>query len=279
MAEDTGESKEVRLAFRLGYLGSFFAGSQFQPDQRTVEGEIIAACQRAGLFSDRKSARFSLSGRTDRGVHARSQILAFSTINPERAIKALNGQLPPDIWVTAWSSVNPEFYPRYDVLQRTYRYYYTAMPQDLHKMRSTADKFLGYHDFSCFARVETGKNPVISINEIRIEECECWCWLTVSAWGFLWHMVRCIATSLLMVSEGSLSELEICRLLEGTCKNKVRPAPPDGLILWDVKTDLDWNEIPLPERKQTFIYNSALEHLLISKIYSIIMNQENNLNL
>ena len=94
MAENPGESQEVRLAFRIGYLGTGFYGSQFQPDQRTVEGEITAACLRAGLIDDRTEARLSLAGRTDRGVHARCQILSFTTGRPDRAVRALNGQLP-----------------------------------------------------------------------------------------------------------------------------------------------------------------------------------------
>jgi len=274
MAEDSGEGQEVRVAFRLGYIGTGFAGSQFQPDQRTVEGEIIAACVRAGLISDRKISRLALSGRTDRGVHARSQIMAFSTKYPERAVRALNGQLPPDIWVSSWSRVDPGFYPRYDVMQRTYRYYFPFIPENIENIRALSMSFLGCHDFSCFARVEPGKNPVISVDDIRIEICAGWCWLTITAWGFLWHMVRSIANALLMVSEGSLSESALSKLLDGKCHNKVKPAPPDGLILWDVKADIVWREIPLPRLKRSYLNQNALDHLLFSKIYSLLLEKE-----
>jgi len=67
----------VRLAFRLSYLGSRFFGSQQQAASRTVEGEFIAACKRLSLFDDWREAGFLSAGRTDRGVHARGQVIAF----------------------------------------------------------------------------------------------------------------------------------------------------------------------------------------------------------
>ncbi|MCG7854592.1 MAG: tRNA pseudouridine(38-40) synthase TruA, partial [Methanoregulaceae archaeon] len=76
----------MRLAFRTAYLGDRFYGSQVQAEERTVEGEFIAACQRMELFTDPRDARFLAAGRTDRGVHAKSQVYAFTTLFPERAI-------------------------------------------------------------------------------------------------------------------------------------------------------------------------------------------------
>ena len=34
-------NQSVRLAFRIGYLGDAYHGSQIQPDVRTVQGELI----------------------------------------------------------------------------------------------------------------------------------------------------------------------------------------------------------------------------------------------
>jgi Pseudouridylate synthase len=87
MAEDPGQTSQVRLAFQIGYIGTGSFGSQYQPDRRTIEGEIEAACIRAGIITNRQESRLALSGRTDRGVHARCQILALSTSNPDRAIR------------------------------------------------------------------------------------------------------------------------------------------------------------------------------------------------
>jgi tRNA pseudouridine38-40 synthase len=83
----------MRLAFRLSYLGSRFYGSQMQASERTVEGEFVAACQRLSLFSDWREAGFQFAGRTDRGVHARGQVAAFTTAEPERAQAVINTQV------------------------------------------------------------------------------------------------------------------------------------------------------------------------------------------
>ena len=92
--DNTSGSPPVRLAFRVSYLGSGFYGSQMQVDRRTVEGEFVAACVRLSLFDDWRKAGFLFAGRTDRGVHACGQVAAFSTTEPERAVHAINTQLP-----------------------------------------------------------------------------------------------------------------------------------------------------------------------------------------
>ncbi|MDD1724634.1 MAG: tRNA pseudouridine(38-40) synthase TruA [Methanospirillum sp.] len=280
MAENPGEGQEVRLAFRIGYLGTAFYGSQYQPDQRTVEGEITAACLRAGLIGDRTEARLALSGRTDRGVHARCQILSFTTNNPERAVRALNGQFPPDIWATSWTEVHPGFYPRYDVINRTYRYYFGMVPGDVCLMKDAAALFTGVHDFSCFARIEPGKIPVKTIDRIGIFRDDSWCWLEITAQSFLWHMVRCIASSLLSVAGRTLTCRDLEILLEGTCKNKVKPAEPDGLILWDVTTDLAWKSMPIPGLKKERLRREAMHLHLMGRIHDLLYpdKEENSLS-
>lgn len=269
MAENPGTSAPVRLAFRIGYIGSSFSGSQYQPDKRTVEGEIESACKRAGVIESRKESRLALSGRTDRGVHARCQILAFSTKKPDLAIRALNGQLPPDIWATFWSYAPQDFYPRYDVLNRTYRFYFAKIPPDISAMQTAATLFLGKHDFTCFARIEEGKSPLKSIDTIEIHRDESHCWIEITAVSFLWHMVRCIATALFSVSNGEITTDKLQKYLTGACTNKIKPAPPDGLILWDVECPLEWSEMTIPGLKSRKIGEKADYHLLMSKVYSL----------
>lgn len=272
MAEDPGTNTQVRLAFQIGYIGTSFSGSQFQPDKRTIEGEIEAACLRAGLITSRKNSKLALSGRTDRGVHARCQILAFSTTKPDLAVRAINGQLPPDIWVNSWSYAPPGFYPRYDVLSRTYRFYYSQIPPDIQAMKEAASLFLGTHDFSCFARIEPGKNPVKTIDKIELHTDGTSFWLEITANSFLWHMVRCIASALLSIGDKSMTIPELSRFFEGSCTNKIKPAPPDGLVLWEVKTDLSWQSMTLPGLKTRKIRERTDYHLLIGKVYTLLMS-------
>lgn len=271
MAEDQGQTTPVRLAFQIGYIGTSFFGSQYQPDKRTVEGEIESACIRAGVITNRHESHLALSGRTDRGVHARCQVLAFSTRRPERAIRALNGQLPPDIWVTSWGYVPKRYHPRYDVINRTYRFYFSYMPSNIPAMKKAALLLLGKHDFSCFSRIEPGKNPEKTIDRIEVVCDDSGCWLEVTAQSFLWHMVRSIAGALLSISEGDLTMCDIELYLARNCKNKIKPAPPEGLILWNVTTDLKWQEMNLPGLKTRRLARQAEEALLLGKVYSLLV--------
>src|SRR5512140_1942353 len=63
-----------RFAATVSYDGSEFAGSQVQPNARTVQGGLETAAQ--ALFGS--PTRIELAGRTDAGVHARGQVAAFS---------------------------------------------------------------------------------------------------------------------------------------------------------------------------------------------------------
>ncbi len=63
----------MKFAFKIAYFGDNFHGSQFQPDQRTVEGEVIAALRRLGV----ENPRLRSAGRTDAGVHAYGQVISF----------------------------------------------------------------------------------------------------------------------------------------------------------------------------------------------------------
>ena len=178
---------QVKLAFRVAYRGDNFNGSQMQPGLRTVEGEFIAACIRLGLFEDWRKARFAASGRTDRGVHATGQVFSFLTGIPDRAVSALNYQLPPDCWCTGYAVVEPGFHPRYDAKYRTYRYFFREQDLDAPRMETAAMLFQGNHDFSGFARVDK-KKPERKVLAASIGIDNGVLFLEITAESFLWHM-------------------------------------------------------------------------------------------
>ncbi|HWQ68148.1 MAG TPA: tRNA pseudouridine(38-40) synthase TruA [Methanospirillum sp.] len=272
MAEVQETDRPVRLAFRIGYLGTGFFGSQFQPDHRTVEGEIIAACTRAGLIQDRQSFRLAFSGRTDRGVHARSQIIAFTTPLPDRARRALPGQLPPDIWAFGFCEVPERYSPRKHVISRTYRYLYGGRPANLPQMQEAAECFIGRHNFRCFARIEPDKIPWRTVLAIRVYEEEGICRIEITAESYLWHMVRGIASALLKVGNGTLSRDQIIRMLSGECTSRIDPAPSEGLILWDIDDDLSWQ--PLDPMKRTTVRlhtEGESYHRVMTEVHHLLM--------
>ena len=110
----------------IEYDGTAFAGSQYQPNARTVQGELEEALNR--LTGERIRVRFA--GRTDAGVHATGQVAAFC-LQPRPQDEAwhwpvlqerLNGLLPGDLAVRSLRSASAGFDPRRDAVTRIYRY-------------------------------------------------------------------------------------------------------------------------------------------------------------
>jgi tRNA pseudouridine38-40 synthase len=262
-------SAPMRLAFQVSYLGSRFFGSQMQAGCRTVEGEFIASCQHLGLFYDWREAGFLFSGRTDRGVHARGQVLAFTTEAPNRAIQTLNVRLPPDCWCTGYAEVPLEFHPRYDARSRTYRYYFSTPPRDAAAMGIAAQFLVGSHNFTNFARVK-GKNPWRNILGINVGEEEGFTYLEVKAESFLWHQVRCIATALFQVGEGEKDETFITSLLEGEVQRALQPAPAEGLILWETDCGIEWMPMPKAVRSAAHMDHVRRYHALMTRVCNVL---------
>ncbi|MDD1654046.1 MAG: tRNA pseudouridine(38-40) synthase TruA [Methanomicrobiales archaeon] len=263
----------MRLALRLGYLGDRFSGSQQQPDQRTVEGEVIAACRRLDLFTDWREARFALAGRTDRGVHARGQVCAFDTPAPDRAREVLSLQLPRDLWCTGIVDVPAEFHPRYDARSRTYRYIYLDPELDTPAMDRSSRLFVGRFDFSRFGRVE-GKNPERVILAARVFREEGFTVFEVTAWSFLWQMVRSMAGVLEAVGRGEAGEERIRELLSDPSGPRMPPAPAGGLILWEVDCGITFSDLPLDHRTRDYLTFLLRHHALMGRVCQALQERD-----
>ena len=263
------DAPPVRLAFRVSYLGSRFYGSQMQAAHRTVEGEFVAACQRLSLFDDWRKAGFLSAGRTDRGVHACGQVIAFSTDAPDRAKTVINTQLPPDLWCSEYADVSPEFHPRYDAKSRTYRYYFSNRPHDPEAMNRASQQFLGNHNFTNFARVKD-KNPYRNILAARVGEEEGFVYFEVKAESFLWHQVRCMASALHLIGDGEADESSIASLLEADAIRPLQPAPAEGLILWDIDCGISWTPVTAEGQSGAFIDHLVRHHALMEKMCRVL---------
>jgi tRNA pseudouridine38-40 synthase len=233
----------MRVVFRLGWWGAGFAGSQRQPGARTVEGELIAACLRTKVFEDADAAGFSLSGRTDRGVHARGQVGALTTAHPERVGTVLNRALPDDIWVTEVGPAPDGWHPRYDVRSRTYRYFFPDPDLDRVAMDRAAARFVGEHDFTRLCR-SGGKHPIRRVLASSVLEGETGPVFEVTAWSYLWHQVRCMASVLEAIGRGERDGDEVVALLDGSARRNPPPAPADALVLWNVDAGIDLSPLP-----------------------------------
>ncbi|MGZ7134156.1 MAG: tRNA pseudouridine(38-40) synthase TruA, partial [Halobacteriota archaeon] len=87
--------EKSRVALRLAYVGTDYAGFQVQPGHATVQAAVVEALRCARLFDEPRAAHFTASGRTDKGVHALDAVVAFETDAGELALpRHINTHLP-----------------------------------------------------------------------------------------------------------------------------------------------------------------------------------------
>jgi tRNA pseudouridine38-40 synthase len=230
----------------IEYDGTAFAGSQVQPNARTVQGELEGALNR--LIGERIRVRFA--GRTDAGVHATGQVAAF----PVRAGTALppmrdrlNALLPDDLAVRSLRPVAPGFDPRRDARWRVYRYRIltngTRRPTERHRtleiderldvaaMRAAAERMVGHRDYAALGSDARGRT-VRHLAEVHVAQRGSRVEVRVTANAFLRRMVRSIVAILLAVGQGRLAPDAVDRLLDdGGRALHGRAAPPHGLTL------------------------------------------------
>jgi tRNA pseudouridine38-40 synthase len=238
------------LKATIEYDGTAFAGSQVQPNARTVQGELEEALNR--LIGERTRVR--LAGRTDAGVHATGQVAAISVprrIDAEGGWAALrrrlNAVLPPDLAVRSLRAASADFDPRRDARWRVYRYRIrtngTKHPLDRHRtleiddrldvvaMQAAADRMVGERDFATLGADEHGRT-VRHLAEVRVTRRGDLVEIRVTANAFLRRMVRSIVAVLLAVGRGRLAADAVDRLLAGSRRAlDGRAAPAKGLTL------------------------------------------------
>ena len=234
----------------LSYDGTDYFGWQKQPRKQTIQGKLEEALF---LF---KSKRIPVigAGRTDAGVHAQGQVAHFRAqldLDENDLIRALNGQLPSDIRVTALTRVDKEFHARKSALSKVYQYriynHATINPFDvryvLHwpprldfkKMQEAAPLFIREADFSTFSS-NRHLHPVRQILRSEISRRKHEVIYTVEGSGFLKYMVRTMVGTLLEMGKGRLEPQALESLFEQKKRSLSAPtAPAKGLCLLQVK--------------------------------------------
>jgi tRNA pseudouridine38-40 synthase len=220
------EAAARRFKATVEYDGTEFAGFQLQPKARTVQGELEAALARlsGGIRQPVVGA-----GRTDAGVHATGQVIAFTypgSLSVEALTEALIGTLPPDVAVRDLRRAPAEFNPRYAARYREYRYSIWNGPRsplrertalwvrqdlDLDAMVQAATAFEGRHDFSAFGGADP--QPVRTVHRLRIRRNGSLVTIDVRADAFLRGMVRRIVAAVLAVGRGQLDASAVPGLL------------------------------------------------------------------
>ena len=232
----------MRVALKIAYDGRAFYGHQRQPDARTVEGECLAALQAARILRDPEEAFFRSASRTDRGVSAVGNVIAFrSDLRPDAVVGAFNDKAK-DVWAWAVASVPETFHPRLAV-ERWYRYHLTEdLP--LAALREAAAIFVGSHDFRFFTS-DPPERP-IAINRVDVVREAGLTLLDFRARSFRRGMVRRIVAAVTAHARGDVTLADIRDAIGGT-KKDFGTVPPEPLFLMDVCYEFPFTTILKPK--------------------------------
>lgn len=223
----------MRVALKLGYLGNRYHGFQIQPRVTTIEDKLFKTLEELEIIKNPKKAKYSAAGRTDKGVHALGQVIAFDTDKPELTMpRIVNSKLPNDIWVWGRAEVPKAFDPRRKAISREYGYFLCREDLDIAEMRRASRLLMGTHDFANFSIRDAEKSTKRTVKSIEIRVSGPFITLDITADSFAWGMVRKIVTGLSMVGRGMRDIFWMRNMLKpDRYVNVIESAPPFGLTL------------------------------------------------
>ncbi len=242
------------LKLTLQYDGTNYVGWQRQAAGVSIQGLIEEALARI----EGGPVTVHGAGRTDAGVHALAQVASVSlTASIEAPIlaRALNAELPRDVRVLAEQEVEPGFHARFSATGKLYEYrivnapivspfiqryvWHVTPPLDIDAMRNAAEPLVGAHDFAAFQ----GSGSAVASTE-RIVRAITWedgggydrpLVMRIEGNGFLRHMVRNIAGTLVEIGMGRWDVSRAAEILASRDRTEAGPtAPPQGLFLVSV---------------------------------------------
>ncbi len=251
----------MRYRAIVAYDGTAYQGWQAQPSGATVQQVLESAL---GIVL-REPVRIVAAGRTDAGVHARGQVIAFdagieltSASAPSgragssdlaRVLRSVNAVLPEDVVLRTLDIAETGFDPRHDAVQRGYRYriwnaevrspfertraWHVRDPLDGAAMAEAAAVLVGEHDFASFQGADDVPRPSVrTVQRSDLASTGAVLVYAIEANSFARHMVRNIVGTLVDIGRGRLPVTTVPALLAARDRRIApAPAPPQGLCL------------------------------------------------
>ena len=240
----------MRIKLKIAYDGTNYYGFQHQNNVLNIEDTLLAAIQKV----DKSVEKIYGSGRTDRFVHARGQIIHFDTnkeILEYKWVQAINTFLPDDIIVLSCGYVSDSFHARFSAVKKEYRYYirYKSFDiftrnyaefvanLDLEKIQKNIKKFEGIHDFKgfCSGQIAKEKDTVKEIYKAEMVVHDEYLELIFVGNGFLKYQIRTMVGTLVDIAVGKKDDSIIEEIFETLNPGKsTRVLSGCGLYLMDV---------------------------------------------
>ena len=255
-----------RYAFQIQYIGKNYAGSQIQfengdeIDAPTIQGTLEKALSTLIIGGDpekreKRPIKTVFSGRTDRGVNSKGQVVHFETdrtIVASKFVYSMNEILPPDISISDFMEVEKTFHAQKSAKKRFYRFefinrkYKNAFdgdlmlikyPLNLERMQKALDYLKGEHDFSAFKSAGTlNPSKICFIYDAKVEKQGDHVVINIEGNRFLYNMVRTIVGTLLQIEGHNLEPEHIKTVWDSKDRTKAgRTVSPYGLTLMKVE--------------------------------------------
>jgi tRNA pseudouridine38-40 synthase len=243
-----GRGRRRKYRATIQYVGSRYQGWQIQPDSRTVQGVLSEILSRlAG-----EPVTVVGAGRTDSGVHALGQVAHFyfrEKASIPNLQKTMNALLPDDIRIVRLRPVAASFHAQRDALLKRYEYRiftgpvlspfltdricHCPGPLEADRMKEAASMLIGSHDFTSFtAAASRVRNRRRELTRSEVRRSGNTITYRVEGRGFLHHMVRNIAGTLIEIGQGKRASQEIATILEARDRSAAGPtAPAAGLYM------------------------------------------------
>jgi tRNA pseudouridine38-40 synthase len=234
----------------LAYDGSGFHGYARQPHVRTVQGELEAA-----LFRLTGEVETAVAGRTDRGVHARQQVVSFVAkdgLDVQRIKRSLNRQLAPEIAICSVQVAPDGFSARFSATGRAYTYlvlnrdepdpflakvsWHYETPLDLEPMNRGLSLVIGEHDFAAFCRKAGERSTVRRLDRAKWSDRDQGLLaFDVAASSFCHQMVRSLVALSVEIGRGRVDPYAVAEILASRDRQHAKgAAPAHGLTLTGV---------------------------------------------
>ncbi len=230
-------------AYRVAYDGRAYYGFQRQPGVSTVEDTLFSGLADLGIEFDDTPVGYTVAGRTDRGVSALAQTVAFDA--PEwLSPRAFTTQLPSTIHVWASAAAPEDFHAIHDAISREYTYYLHAPDADSERLRAIEKRLSGKHDFHNLAAENGGTVRDLTVTSTRAGPFRL---IRVRAGGFPRQLVRRLVSLYDRMLQGAAPLDFIDRVLGPkplSGPDGIEPAPAHPLVLTDVDYDLDFDPDP-----------------------------------
>ena len=239
----------MRFRAVVAYDGTLYHGFQRQSPERepSIQGELERAL---GKVIGRETTVLG-SGRTDSGVHAQGQVIAFEAEwrHPVEALRrALNATLADAVAIREIAVADGDFHPRYQARSREYRYtiYNSSVRHPLYRlyalhvdeplsveaMQAASRPLLGEHDFAAFGRPTAGESTVRTMYRVEVGAHPPWVEIDLEANSFLYRMVRSIVGALLEIGRGRMPVDRVEQILKARDRSQaLTTAPAHGLCL------------------------------------------------